>query len=107
MSSKKNKSAIISKIFSALKRNKKARKRERKPEVSKIFAAYRFKSLLLSPTARMLSLGAIRRIHQGMEEDDLILQVLGKRKCQEVTHSTDCYYRMAVSPPAAQSCIQI
>ena len=80
MSSKKSKSAIILKIFSALERNKKARKRERKPEVSKIFAAYRFKSLLLSPTARMLSLGAIRRIHQGMEEDDLILQVLGQKE---------------------------
>ena len=42
MSSKKNKSAIILKIFSALKRNKKARNREEKPEVSKIFAAAAF-----------------------------------------------------------------
>ena len=80
MSSKKSKSAIILKIFSALKRNKKARKRERKPEVSKIFAACRFKSLLLSPTARMLSLGAIRRVHLGLEEDDLILQILGQKE---------------------------
>ena len=48
--------------------------------MSQTFAACRFKSLLLSPTARMLSLGAIRRIHQGEEEDDLILQLLGQKE---------------------------
>ena len=31
----------------------------------------------------MLSIGAIRRIHQGIEEDDPILQVLGQKKIQD------------------------
>ena len=42
----------------------------------------------------MLSIGAIRRIHQGIEEDDPILQVLGQK---EIPGSNPPRYRLLLS----------